>query len=57
MGTGSRSSGRWRSGGVLATVISGGRARFVTHYGIEEGDVEEALNRVEAALSSTAVAG
>ena len=43
--------------GVLATVISGGRARFVTHYGIEEGDVEEALNRVEAALSSTAVAG
>ena len=36
--------------GVLATVISGGRARFVTHYGIEEQDVDEALSRVEAVL-------
>lgn len=36
--------------GVLATVISGGRARFVTHYGIEEEDIDEALDRVKAVL-------
>ena len=41
--------------GVLATVISGGRVRFVTHYGIEERDVDEVLSRVETVLSERLV--
>lgn len=41
---------RLRDAGVLVTVLSDTRARFVTHYGIERTDIEAALARVETAL-------
>ena len=47
-------AGRLAEGGVLITVLSDTRARFVTHYGIEEADVDEALSRVEAVLQVAA---
>ncbi len=37
-------------GGVLITVLSDTVARFVTHYGIEQGEIDEALSRVEATV-------
>ena len=40
--------------GVLSTVTAPGRLRMVTHYGIERGDVEEALERVRHAASALA---
>ena len=38
--------------GVLATVLSDRVARLVTHAGISDADVDEALNRIEAALQA-----
>ena len=40
--------------GVLSTVTAPGRLRMVTHYGIERGDIEEALERVRHAASALA---
>ena len=36
-----------KSKGVLVTYPGGKRIRMVTHYGIEEGDIAEALNVIE----------
>jgi threonine aldolase len=38
----------------LLTSMALGRLRFVTHYGIERGDIEEALEVVGAAINSLA---
>jgi threonine aldolase len=38
--------------GLLLGGMSGGRVRAVTHYGIDAGDIEEALEIVRAALAS-----
>jgi threonine aldolase len=38
--------------GVLVTYMGGQRLRFVTHYGIERADIEEAIQRVRAAASA-----
>ena len=37
-----------KSRGVLASFVSGRKVRMVTHYGIGQEDVDEALNVVEA---------
>jgi threonine aldolase len=37
-------------GGVLITVLSDTVARFVTHYGIEQAEIDEALSRIEATV-------
>ncbi len=47
-------AGRLAEGGVLITVLSDTRARFVTHYGIEGTDIDEALSRVQAVLQVAA---
>ena len=36
--------------GVKANAFEGNRIRFVTHYGIEAGDIEEALGRIGEAV-------
>jgi threonine aldolase len=43
--------GRLGQAGVLVTYMGGQRLRLVTHYGIERGDIEEAVQRVRAAAS------
>ncbi|MPZ22677.1 MAG: low-specificity L-threonine aldolase [Dehalococcoidia bacterium] len=45
---------RLRESGLLATTLDARRIRMVTHYGIERADVEEALDRVQAALGAVA---
>ena len=40
--------------GVLATMPAPGRVRMVTHYGIERGDIEDALERVRHAAAALA---
>ncbi len=44
--------GRLREVGVLGVYMGGQMLRFVTHYGIEREDVEEAAERVRAAASA-----
>jgi threonine aldolase len=44
--------GRLGQAGVLVTYMGGQRLRFVTHYGIEHADIEEAIQRVRAAASA-----
>jgi len=39
-----------RSQGVLAGSPGPGKVRMVTHYGIESGDIDEALERIARAL-------
>jgi threonine aldolase len=43
-------SARLREVGVLASLSGAGRLRFVTHYGIEREDIDEALSRVKRAM-------
>jgi threonine aldolase len=43
-----------KQAGVLSTITAPGRLRMVTHYGIDRGDIEEALQRVRHAASATA---
>jgi threonine aldolase len=43
-----------KQAGVLSTITGPGRLRMVTHFGIERGDIEEALERVRHAASATA---
>jgi threonine aldolase len=38
--------------GVLVTYMGGQRLRLVTHYGIERADMEEAVQRIRAAVST-----
>ena len=38
------------SQGAKASPFEGNRIRFVTHYGIEAGDIEEALGRIGEAV-------
>ncbi len=40
--------------GVLATMPAPGRVRMVTHYGIERGDIDDALERVRHAAAALA---
>ncbi len=40
--------------GVLCTSPGPGRVRMVTHYGIERGDIDEALARIRHAVMATA---
>jgi threonine aldolase len=40
--------------GVLATMPAPGRVRMVTHYGVERGDIEGALERVRHAAAALA---
>ena len=40
--------------GVLATMPGPGRVRMVTHYGIEQAHIEEALERVHHASAALA---
>lgn len=41
-----------KQAGVLSTITAPGRLRMVTHYGIERGDIEEALERVRHAAAA-----
>jgi threonine aldolase len=47
-----RVAARIRDAGVLFTDMGAGRMRFVTHYGIDEGDVRQALDRIEEAVAA-----
>ncbi|MBI5284775.1 MAG: threonine aldolase, partial [Chloroflexi bacterium] len=40
--------------GVLATMPAPGRVRMVTHYGIERGDIDDALERLRHAAAALA---
>lgn len=44
-------SRRLRDIGVLVSMSGPGRLRFVTHYGIDKDDVEDALSRIQAAVA------
>jgi threonine aldolase len=43
--------GRLSEAGVLVTYMGGQRLRLVTHYGIEQADIEEAVERIQTAAA------